>query len=171
MKKQNKKFEYKGENIEFTTTPCMIYGCKEGFSLEGNSVIVGKMNGETFTTTSTDDFIWIQEQDDDFQNIWNFVHGIELIDRFSTPTVRQKCFDALLQLKMGNKLDNSKKSKLIAFFCEVGVWVNEELRNKKLYHKDFRKYLWNCRWNYNLLEDSGVITTPMGNKIVWGTEE
>ena len=169
MKNENKKFEYKGQNIEFTSTPCVI-SC-EGYNLEGNSIIVGKMNGETFTTTTTEDFIWIQEQDDDFQNIWNFVHGIELIDRFATPTVRQKCFDVLMQLKMGNKMDITPKSKLIAFFCEVGVWGNKELRNKDLYHKDFRKYLWNCRWNYYLLEDSGVITTPMGKKIAYGTAE
>ena len=109
---------------------------------------------------------------DGFQNIANFCKGIEYIDKYATPTIRQKCFDVLMSLELKSpKLDIEEKSKRIAFFCEVGVWKDSKNRNKDLYHKDFKKYLWNCRWNYRLLEESGMIVMPSGVKVAFGTSD
>lgn len=161
------KYEYNGENISFYITGALVpYG--NGLVC-GDNLFITNMNGKTYENdiTNMKDAVWVMNQNDDFQNINNFVKGVEYIDKYATPTVRQKCFDLLLQLREGG-LDIMDSSKRVAFFCEVGVWKDSN-RNPQLYHKDFRKYLWNCRWNYNFLEESGMIVTPVGNKVAWGT--
>ena len=168
------KINYNGKNIEFFTMTCVrIF---DDCQIMGDNLFITSMNAAPYalhTGMDPDNCIWMMDLNDEFQNIENFCKGVELIDKFATSTIRQKCFEVLmsLELQAPTNLDTVEESKRIAFFCEVGVWKDSKVRNKDLYHKDFKKYLWNCRWNYHLLEESGMMVMPFGTKIAFGTPD
>lgn len=141
---------YQGKNIEFKTMKCCIM-TELGF-LIGDNLYIVKMDGETIKNDKfPEGAIWVMKQNDDFQTIENFCKGIEFIDNYATPLVREKCFSLLWELRAKN-LGIKENFKRVAFFCEVGVWENKDIRNPRLYNPKFLKYLYNVRWNYQLAE-------------------
>lgn len=143
------KRNYNGANITYNTQ--MTFISTDDRLLTGNSLYIRELNGQKVKCSMPDDGIWVMNQDDDFQTFDNFCKGINLIDKYATPTVREKCFKVLTDIRDKNT-DINRTSQRVAFFCEVGVWNNAGLRNRHLFDKDFRKYLANVRWNYQLAE-------------------
>ena len=143
-------YYYQGENIEFKTMKCVRFSDCGPFI--GDNLYIMKKNGKT---VKNDNFpegeVWVMNLNDEFQNIENFCKGIEYIDKYATPTVREKCFSLLWELR-DKQLGIEGNSKRVAFFCEVGVWKKKDIRNTRLYDPKFLKYLYNVRWNYQLAE-------------------
>ena len=141
---------YQGKNIDFRTMKCCRVSDWGGFI--GDNFYILKMDGETIKNDKfPEGAIWVMKQDDDFQTIENFCKGIEYIDKYATPLVREKCFSLLWELR-DKHLGIKENSKRVAFFCEVGVWEKKDIRNPHLYNPKFLKYLYNVRWNYQLAE-------------------
>lgn len=144
------KKNYNGEHITYNTLMTFI-GTDDRPMLTGHSLYITELEGRKINCTMPDDGIWVMNQDDEFQTFDNFCTGVNLIDKYATPTVREKCFKVLTDIRDANT-DINRTSQRVAFFCEVGVWQNAGLRNKHLFDNDFRKYLYNVRWNYQLAE-------------------
>ena len=144
------KKNYNGEHIAYKTLMTFPVA-DDNHVLRGNSLYITELEGRKIKCAVPDDGIWVMNQDDEFQTFDNFCMGVNLIDKYATPKVREKCFKVLTDIRDANT-DINRTSQRVAFFCEVGVWQNAGLRNRHLYDKEFRKYLANVRWNYQLAE-------------------
>ena len=143
------KTKYNGKNIEYIVCECItVYG---PFHIRGDRFFITSMNGvpnKQYTGWDSENYIDIEKKRDGFIYIENFCKGIEFIDKYATPTVRQKCFDELIKLDCQCKeLDNLMRKKYISFFCTVGEWNDSD---SELCDKDFEKYLFNCSRFYEI---------------------
>ena len=146
------KTKYNGKNIEYIVCECATIWM--GYKIEcSDRFIIKSMNGvpnKQYTGSDSENYIDIEKKKDGFIYIENFCKGVEFIDKYATPTVRQKCFDELIKLDCQCKeLDNLKRKKYISFFCTVGEW-NDSDSNSELCDKDFEKYLFNCSRYYEI---------------------
>ena len=147
------KTEYNGKNIEYIVCECItVYG---PFHFRGDRFIIKSMNGvpnKQYTGWDSENYIDIEKKRDGFIYIENFCKGVEFIDKYATPRVRQKCFDELIKLDCQCKeLDNIMRKKYISFFCTVGEWNDSD---SELCDKDFEKYLFNCSRFYEVPIDN-----------------
>ena len=138
--------KYNGKNIGYYVCGFItVYG---NFHISGDRFFITSMNGvpnKQYIGLDSQNYIWIKKKRDGF-DIENFCKGIEFIDKYATPTVRQKCFDELIKLDCQCKeLDNIVRQKYISFFCTVGEWSDSESCDK-----DFEKYLFNCSRFYEI---------------------
>lgn len=136
--------KYNGKNIGYYVCECItVYG---NFHISGDRFFITSMNGvpnKQYVGLDSQNYIYIEKKRDRF-DIENFCRGVEFIDKYATPTVRQKCFDELIKLDCQCKeLDNIMRQKYISFFCTVGEW-------NELCDKDFEKYLFNCSRFYEI---------------------
>ena len=142
--------KYNGKNIEYIVCECATIWM--GYKIEcGDRFIIKSMNGvpnKQYTGSDSENYIYIDKKRDGFIYIENFCKGVEFIDKYATPTVRQKCFDELIKLDCQCKeLDNIMRKKYISFFCTVGEWNDS---NSESCDKDFEKYLFNCSRFYEI---------------------
>ena len=141
------KTKYNGKNIGYDV--CGYITVYRGFHICGDRFFITSMNGvpnKQYTGFDSQNYIYIKKKRDGFECIENFCKGIEFIDKYATPIVRQKCFDELIKLDCQCKeLDDIKRKKYIAFFCTVGEWNDSESCDK-----DFEKYLFNLSRFYEI---------------------
>ena len=143
--------KYNGKNIEYIVCECItVYG---PFHFRGDRFFITSMNGvpnKQYVGLDSENYIDIEKKRDGFIYIENFCKGVEFIDKYATPTVRQKCFDELIKLDCQCKeLDNIMRKKYISFFCTVGEW-NDSNSDSESCDKDFEKYLFNCSRYYEI---------------------
>lgn len=141
---------YSGKNIVYYVCECATIWM--GYKIEcGDRFIIKSMNGvpnKQYTGSDSENYIYIEKKRDGFIYIENFCKGVEFIDKYATPTVRQKCFDELIKLDCQCKeLDDISRKKYISFFCTVGEWNDSD---SELCDKDFEKYLLNCSRYYEI---------------------
>ena len=142
--------KYNGKNIEYIV--CEWVTIWMGYKIEcSDRFIIKSMNGvpnNQYTGSDSENYIYIDKKRDGFIYIENFCKGVEFIDKYATPTVRQKCFDELIKLDCQCKeLDNIMRKKYISFFCTVGEWNDNDSESCD---KDFEKYLFNCSRFYEI---------------------
>ena len=143
--------KYNGKNIGYYVCECTtVYG---PFHIRGDRFFITSMNGvpnKQYTGWDSENYIDIEKKRDGFIYIENFCKGVEFIDKYATPTVRQKCFGELMKLDCQCKeLDNIMRKKYISFFCTVGEW-NDSNSDSESCDKDFEKYLFNCSRYYEI---------------------
>lgn len=90
-------------------------------------------------------FVVYLKSNDPFKNKENFMKGIQYITENSTSKVVNGCCHLLDYMVQCCKVDEEVLPTYLSFFCEVGVWKDEEVRQDCLYDEDFSKYLLNCK--------------------------
>jgi hypothetical protein len=87
----------------------------------------------------------------EIQNADVFMKGIKYIDKFACKTQRDICWDLLRKMQREEDKASQWYCRMIAFFCDLGLWDNKKLCQAEVWHKDFPKYLHNNMYNYYLI--------------------
>ncbi len=96
------------------------------------------------------DGIWVMDLAK-IQNADAFMQGIKYVSQMASNKNREICWDILK--KMAKEPDKGSEwyVRMIAFFCDLGLWKNKKLCQPDVWHKDFPKYLANNLWNYYIV--------------------
>lgn len=96
------------------------------------------------------DGIWVMDLAK-IQNADAFMQGIKYVSQMASNKNREICWDILK--KMAKEPDKGSEwyVRMIAFFCDLGLWKKRKLCQPDVWHKDFPKYLANNLWNYYIV--------------------
>ena len=136
---------FNGNGIEICAMPTMM--------MDGFTPVRGTMfyiSNEEKKYEIGGDGIWVMDLGK-IQNANAFMQGIKYVSQMASNKNREICWDILK--KMAKEPDKGSEwyVRMIAFFCDLGLWKNKKLCQPDVWHKDFPKYLANNLWNYYII--------------------
>ena len=136
---------FNGNGIEICAMPTMM--------MDGFTPVRGTMfyiSNEEKKYEIGGDGIWVMDLGK-IQNANAFIQGIKYVSQMASNKNREICWDILK--KMAKEPDKGSEwyVRMIAFFCDLGLWKNKKLCQPDVWHKDFPKYLANNLWNYYII--------------------
>ena len=137
---------YEGKSIKVASSPICVT-LIDG-SLNGTAIYIADDSGNFSHNFS--DCIFVQDMTP-IQNAEAFLKGIENVDKYGSCGLRDKCWKILTELQESSVKGGMYVSRMIAFFCDLGLWQNKKLCQKHLWNKNFQQYLINNMWNYYLI--------------------
>lgn len=138
---------FEGQTYDYVALPTFIPGTTQGTTFifrkdwKKGDFCYGDPHSETN--------IWLQEQNDEFQNDIHFSKALEYIDGMEDGIYKTRLLGVIKAL-MGKQEDKDKTSRLIGLLCEIGCWKDKKVRNKSLYNSDFTKYAMRCLYEYGV---------------------